>query len=241
MVLPQWTRKPSAPVLRLDTRPLTGEAGRETRPALSPDGLSVVYSWQQSGDSKPVTFVRDIGSDRKTILPISSPYRWLPDNRRIGFVRRSSGLDALCTISRDGTGEKEILRAREIYDFDWSPNGEWIVYSAKPASKENHAIFLFETSTDKSRQITFPPATAQEATNNSRSHRTDGNWPSGARSTTATATSSLPACPSRGPRGRLLSIRRPATRWPGSVTARRSSHLHSADPTKVFGFILSTH
>jgi Tol biopolymer transport system component len=158
LVLPQWTRKPPVPVLRLDTRPLTGELGRETIPALSSDGLSVVYSWQQSGDSKPVTFVRDIGSDRKITLPISGPYSWLPDNQRIAFVRRSGELDALCTISRDGSGEEEILRAREIQNFEWSAHGEWIVYSAKPRRMDNHAIFLFKTSTGETSQLTFPPA-----------------------------------------------------------------------------------
>jgi serine/threonine protein kinase/Tol biopolymer transport system component len=160
LVLPQWTRKPSALVLRLDTRPLTGEAGRETRPALSPDGLSVMYSLQKSADSKELTFLREIGSDQKTILPISGAYGWLPDSRRIGFLRRNNGLDALCTTSRDGSGEQEILKAREILYFEWSPNGEWIVYVARPATG-SHAIFLFETSTGKNTQITFPPATAR--------------------------------------------------------------------------------
>jgi Tol biopolymer transport system component len=157
LVWTQWMRNPPALSMRLDTKPLTGEAGQESNPALSPDGLSVIYSWRDSPSATPITYVREIGSERRTVLPVSSPYNWFPDGRRITFLRKIDGQHALFTISKDGTGEQELLRENEIVHFEWSPQGNWLLYSGKPANSVHHAIFLFDTSTRKSRQITFPP------------------------------------------------------------------------------------
>ena len=51
LVISQSIRKPAPFSLRLNTRPLTGEEGRETQPALSPDGRFVVYRWQSTADA----------------------------------------------------------------------------------------------------------------------------------------------------------------------------------------------
>jgi serine/threonine protein kinase/Tol biopolymer transport system component len=157
-----WTRKPAPMVLRLDARPLTGEEGRETQPALSPDGRFIVYHWQSTARSHPVTLLREIGSDQKTILPITAPFAWLPDGRHIGFVRRGNDLDTLCTIGTDGTDEREILSARGMGQARWSPDGDSIVYVA--ATQKNHvpyALFLYSTRTRETRQLTFPPASSR--------------------------------------------------------------------------------
>jgi Tol biopolymer transport system component len=153
-----WTRKPPPMVLRLDAKPLTGEEGRETLPALSPDARFVVYGWQPTAGSPRVTLLREVGSDRKTVLPIAWPYTWLPDNRHIGFVRRGKNQDTLCTISMDGTGEQEILHARNMGLAEWSPDDDWIVYVAGTGKNQGTpALFRYSTKTRETRQLTFPP------------------------------------------------------------------------------------
>jgi len=156
-VIPQWIRKPAPLSLRLDSRPLTGEEGMEAEPAISPDGRFVVYTWKSTAKDKPVALVREIGSDRKTVLPIAGRFSWLPDSEHIGFVRRGHDRDAVCTIAKDGTGEQEILKAGRIDYAEWTPDGEWIVYvGTNEKNKESHALFLWSTKTRQTRQLTFP-------------------------------------------------------------------------------------
>ena len=155
-VMLESARKPPSIALRLETRLLTGEEGKETQPALSPDGQFVVYRWQSTAAGKPVTLVREIGSEGKTILPIAAPFSWLPDSRHIGFVRHGKNEDTLCTINRDGTGEQAVLKAANVISAKWSPDGDRIVYVAG-TGKSPPALFLYSTGTRETRQLTFPP------------------------------------------------------------------------------------
>ena len=143
IVWPPWNRRPAPLVLRMDTRPLTGEAGRELNPALSPDGNFVVYTSDGSADGKNVTQVREIDSDRKIVLSIPGPFSWHPDSSRIGFIRRGAEGDSLCSISKDGTSEEAILTAKDIDRFEWSADGGSILYTSRPAHGGGaHAVFL---------------------------------------------------------------------------------------------------
>jgi len=152
-----WMRKPAPMVLRLDPKPLTGDEGRETLPALSPDGRFVVYGWQPTAGSPRVTLLREIGLDRKTVLPISWPYSWLPDSQHIGYVRHGEDQDTLCTISMDGSDKREILHAPKMFSAEWSPDGNWIVYSGGTGKNlGTPALFRYSTRTGLTRQLTFP-------------------------------------------------------------------------------------
>ncbi len=153
----QYVRKPPHLALSLDSRPLTGNEGREIQPALSRNGRYVVYIRHEKINSKPVTLLREIGSDREKILPIPGPFSWLPDNRQIAFVRRGAGRDTLCTIAIEGTAVQEILQTKRILTFEWSPDQKWIAYSAPAGSEGISALFLYSTSSRQTRQITFPP------------------------------------------------------------------------------------
>jgi serine/threonine protein kinase len=157
LVISQSLRKPSPFSLRLNTRPLSGEEGRETQPALSPDGRFIVYRWQSTAAAKPVTLVREVGSDRTTVLPITSPFSWLPDSERIGFIRRGTNEATLCAINKNGTGEQTIFKAPSIMGAEWSSDGERIVYLAS-MNKSPASLYVYSTRTGETQQVTFPPA-----------------------------------------------------------------------------------
>ncbi|MBC8164832.1 MAG: serine/threonine-protein kinase, partial [Bryobacteraceae bacterium] len=118
-----WQRFPR-PVklqLRMQARLLSGQPGRESAAAISPDGKYAVYSWQKRESDATVTVVREIETERVTTLDIPGPYAWLPDGQHIGFVRRTAEADRLCTVKLDGSEEAIILEARQIGQFAWSP------------------------------------------------------------------------------------------------------------------------
>lgn len=52
-----------------------------------------------------------------------------PDGKKIYFVR--SGI--LASINLDGSGEKPIVPDGGVGDYQWSPDGKWIVYSKRDA------------------------------------------------------------------------------------------------------------
>ena len=153
-LLPKWTSKRN-PTLRLDSRPLTGDEGHEHQPLLSPDGRYVLYSWQETPVSNPVTIVREVGTDQHYILKIPPPFGWLPDSRHVGFLRRGKNQDALCSVSLDGNDVTDIMQATAIHSFDFSPDGAGIAYSAVNAVN-GRAVYLYSTRTKERRQITFP-------------------------------------------------------------------------------------
>lgn len=156
----RW-RDPAPFGLRLHTRPLTGQGGRENSPALSPDGRYVVFDWREKEGDPPATFLREIDTDRTTTLPIAGPFAWLPDSKRIAFPRTQQGLTTLHSISLQGTDEKKVLEAEGIVRFDWSADGRWIGISALTKKDGPQAIFVQSTRSGERKQVTFPPATLQ--------------------------------------------------------------------------------
>lgn len=144
--------------LNNNARLLTGALGQETFPAISPDGKYVIYQWQQPGVPDAVTLVRNIESDEATPLRIRGPFKWLPGGHRVGFIRHTAEADKLCSINVNGTDEQCLLEARDLAHFDWSPDGEHIVYSAAGSSAGPRAIFCYSRRTRNAVQITFPPS-----------------------------------------------------------------------------------
>jgi tricorn protease len=53
-----------------------------------------------------------------------------PDGSRIGFIRGGK----MYTMKPDGTDTKCIVDQTQVFDYDWSPDGKWIVYSRADGS-----------------------------------------------------------------------------------------------------------
>lgn len=53
-----------------------------------------------------------------------------PDGNRIAFIRNGK----LLTMKNDGTDIKVLVDQQQIFDYDWSPDGKWIVYSRADGS-----------------------------------------------------------------------------------------------------------
>lgn len=123
--------------------PFTYFPGLEARPAFSPDGKRIAYTWDGETSNVPAVYVQALGSDTPVRLTHSDAGEyapvWSPDGTRIAFLRRISLTTLeLRTVRADAaTGDTWIatLAARANTDpgLTWSPDGVWLL-TAEPAN-----------------------------------------------------------------------------------------------------------
>ncbi len=144
-----------------DMRNLTNTSAIADRaPAWSPDGKSIAYFSDESGEY--ALHIRDqngLGPVTKLALgdPPSFFYSpvWSPDSKKIAFYDKRLNL---WYIDRDSKKLVHVDTDRfdsPGYDFrqNWSPDSKWITY-AKQLENHQHAIYVYSLSDSKATQIT---------------------------------------------------------------------------------------
>ena len=114
-------------------RNLTGTQGvREHSPAWSPDGASIAYVSDASGEYELWMRPADGSGDARQLTSGNAtwmfPPRWSPDSRHIAYADVTHGLRVLDVESG---GIEDVARGRRsaITHYRWSPDSRWIVYS----------------------------------------------------------------------------------------------------------------
>lgn len=152
----------TVPAEKGDTRNLTNTTGvHERSPAWSPDGKSIAYFSDESGEYALHVRSQDgKGEVRKFKLPGAGFYEdpvWSPDSQKISYVDNSWSIYWLDLKS--GASKKigsEYLygpsRTRTIY-HSWSPDSKWLAYTL--STKANiQTVYAYSTEQDKSFAIT---------------------------------------------------------------------------------------
>lgn len=146
---------PTGPRLPLRVIPLTSDPGRETRPAFSPDGKSLAYTWDgPNGDNLDV-YVRSLDGGpvrRITTDPAtdSSPI-WSPDGKRLAFFRyRKIGLEVVIA-SLDGGPEHSLGIVTD--GISWSPDGKTLAVSDRPTPDQPPRVFTLAVETGFKKQL----------------------------------------------------------------------------------------
>jgi tricorn protease len=155
----------TVPAEKGDTRNLTRTpATAERDPYWSPDGKSVAYFSDASGEYK--LFIRDqngLGNPKVIDLGPDPSYfyspKWSPDSKHIAYADKHL---RLWYVDVDGeAGGKPIkidTGLRGGFDsgysnVSWSPDSKWIAYS-RDLENQLHAIFFYSLDTHKATQIT---------------------------------------------------------------------------------------
>ncbi len=151
----------TVPADKGDIRNLTSTVNvAERDPAWSPDGKSIAYFSDESGEY--ALHIRDqngLGAVTKIDLgnPPSFFYSpvWSPDNKKIAYTDKRLNLWYV-----DLDKKSPVRVDTDLYDspgFDmrphWSPDSAWLVY-AKQLHNHLHAVFVYSASAAKHTQIT---------------------------------------------------------------------------------------
>jgi len=148
----------TVPADKGDPRNLTNTtAAMEREPVWSPDGQSIAYFSDVSGDY--ALHIRDQeGTGETTKIPLGKAYyttpRWSPDCKKIAY---QDNHDHLFYI--DLATKKPVLIETDYYYNGggmapaWSPDSQWITYS-KQLKSHMQAIYLYSLAEAKSTQVT---------------------------------------------------------------------------------------
>lgn len=150
----------TVPAEKGDVRNLTRTpALMERDPAWSPDGRSIAYFSEESGEYALHVRSQDgTGETRKFGLgaPPSFFYRpkWSPDSTRIAYSdKRGNYWYLTLTNPVPVKVDSAVYGAVDPAALSWSPDSRWIAY-ARDLTNLNHAIFLHSVSENKSYQLT---------------------------------------------------------------------------------------
>lgn len=143
-----------------DARNITNSSAVAERfPALSPDGKSIAYFSDESGEYQlHVRSAEGEGPVRKiSIEPKPTFYReltWSPDSKKIAFTDKR--LTLWCADTENGSVSKVDTSSyshQEEWYPSWSPDGRWLTYSRHLRNRVR-TVFIYDIGARSVRQIT---------------------------------------------------------------------------------------
>lgn len=159
----------TVPAEKGDIRNLTNTvAANERDPAWSPDGKSIAYFSDASGEYElEIRAQNGIGEPRRVSLGKEASFpatpRWSPDSKKIAYTDKrlnvwyiDLGKGSPVRIDADSYAGPVALSPA------WSPDSRWIAYTKKLKS-HLHAVFVYSLDENKARQVTDGMSDAQYA------------------------------------------------------------------------------
>lgn len=145
----------------------TGELGRYSNPALSPDGRWLAVGLEDSKLGKRDIWVYDLKRGTSTRLT-SDPGDelnpvWSPDGRRIAFTAsKNGGQREIYIVDASGAGEPELVSGGDGMKNveQWSPDGKYLLYNHE--TPQNVDLMVLALSPDRSVKPLFPSKFREE-------------------------------------------------------------------------------
>ncbi len=158
----------TVPAKKGDIRNLTRTPGAAERdPAWSPDGQSIAYLSDASGEYELV--ISDQKGIKKTVIPLEkktffySP-TWSPDSKKIAFTDKALNLSYIELESK-----RIVHVASDAYDHPdrsldpaWSPDSQWLAYTCR-LDNQIRAAFIYNLADARAYQVTDGMSDATDA------------------------------------------------------------------------------
>ena len=134
----------------------------ERYPRWSPDGKTLAYWSDRSGEYELTVRGADGSAPERTLTTLGAGFRyapyWSPDSKKLAFIDHGMrihiyDLNTNKVAEIDRSPEWIAHGGLEDFEFDWSPDSRWLAY-ARPTAAANVALFLFDTKNAKLHQVT---------------------------------------------------------------------------------------
>lgn len=133
----------------------------ERTPAWSPDGKTIAYWSDQSGEYELMLRPADGSGAEEQVTTLGKGFRyrpfWSPDSRKLAFIDQAM---RIWLYDRDAKKATSIDQALGFYEGDlegftvsWSADSRWVAY-ARDLPNTHRAIFLFDTRSAARTQVT---------------------------------------------------------------------------------------
>jgi tricorn protease len=136
----------TVPAKNGNTRNLTNTSGVHERNSVwSPDGKSIAYISDASGDNEICVMTQDGSAPGKQLTKNSDTYKfqilWSPDSKKLLWADKMQRLQYVDVESQKVTQVAQAT-AFEFSDYCWSPDSKWIAF-AKPEEKVMTTVQLY--------------------------------------------------------------------------------------------------
>jgi tricorn protease len=138
-----------------------GSAAAHRFPAWSPDGKSVAYWSDESGEYELTVRPADGSGTARKVTSLGPGFRyrvfWSPDSKQVAFVDNRMRIQ-LCDVA---TGRTSVIdqahyfyeESLEAFRPSWSADSRWLAWSRDLESRRN-ALFLYDTKAAARHQVT---------------------------------------------------------------------------------------
>ncbi len=150
----------TVPAEKGDPRNLTATPGANERsPAWSPDGKTIAWISDASGENQLVLAPQDGRGERRTIALGGAGFyfdpKWSPDGKKISYRDNSDSLYLLDVASGASkkVGQNEVYSVISDIEHDWSPDSRWLAYTIQSATGF-HRVEIYDVEKGESHAIT---------------------------------------------------------------------------------------
>jgi Tol biopolymer transport system component/DNA-binding winged helix-turn-helix (wHTH) protein len=161
--------RPGAPASlgELHRIPVTRLAGKQFQPAVTADGATVAFVWEQEDAETAGIWIQAAGENSPRRISIeearhSSP-AWSPDGRRLAYLRFKGSEGSIVVATLEPRRERVVASVFPgrygilNRHLDWSPDGRHLVIDDAEAAGKPFGIFIVSLDTGQKTRLTWPP------------------------------------------------------------------------------------